>query len=222
MSKKNRNHNTLSFADLRTKEVVNSIDGKRLGRIIDIVFGARDGLVLGIVVPPTRRNIIFRNSEPMFISWEYLEKIGEDVLLVRIVPDGCWPHRPHRHRDGDVLVANTSLVQSNEVDTEGADMVDANVADDYAHHSTPTPIRQRNSQQLSSVGRRNSNNVRSNLERDMQDAPPNHTSVSSSKGLSILTKSASPVAPFRPGIDCDNNCSKCMLFDCSYRWNSDN
>ena len=41
----------MSLADLRTKDVVNTRDGKRLGRVMDIEFDPCSGQVLSIVVP---------------------------------------------------------------------------------------------------------------------------------------------------------------------------
>ena len=41
----------LSFSELRTKEVVNTNDGRRLGKVCDIVFCYPENRVIGIVVP---------------------------------------------------------------------------------------------------------------------------------------------------------------------------
>ena len=40
-----------SYLELRCKEVVNLVDGKTLGHIVDVVFNLASGCVLGIVVP---------------------------------------------------------------------------------------------------------------------------------------------------------------------------
>jgi sporulation protein YlmC with PRC-barrel domain len=49
----------LSFCELRTKQVVNVVDGKALGRIIDIVFSREGSRVIGFVVPGDRNFKIF-------------------------------------------------------------------------------------------------------------------------------------------------------------------
>ncbi len=73
----------LSFCELRSKEVVNSVDGRRLGRIIDLVFSSTGGEIHGIIVPYSRRVMIFK-SQDVFIPWECVKKIGEDVIIVEL------------------------------------------------------------------------------------------------------------------------------------------
>jgi len=41
----------VSFCELRTKMVINVVDGKALGRIVDIVFSRENAKVIGVVVP---------------------------------------------------------------------------------------------------------------------------------------------------------------------------
>ena len=49
----------LTFCELRAKEVVNASDGRKLGRITDLVFSADSGAVKGIVAPFTRRGRVY-------------------------------------------------------------------------------------------------------------------------------------------------------------------
>ncbi len=72
----------VSFGELKEKELVNIFDGKKLGRIIDIVFDNETGVVRGIVVPGERK--IFKKNEDIFIALDKLKKIGDDVILVRL------------------------------------------------------------------------------------------------------------------------------------------
>lgn len=72
----------LTFCELRSKEVINTYDGKRLGCIFDMVFDLT-GRVLGIVVPGERG--IFKGMgirDSIFIPWNCIKKIGDDVILV--------------------------------------------------------------------------------------------------------------------------------------------
>ena len=85
----------LSFCELRAKEVVNVLDGRRLGRICDIVFCAHRGHVRGIVVPFARR-FFFSRSQDVFIPWKCINRIGEDVILVTLV--GSCHHEKGKHR----------------------------------------------------------------------------------------------------------------------------
>ena len=53
-----------SFCELKGTEVINITDGKRLGRIVDIVFDTKFGRLLGIVVPCYNKNWnIFKSSD---------------------------------------------------------------------------------------------------------------------------------------------------------------
>ncbi|MDD4275965.1 MAG: YlmC/YmxH family sporulation protein [Clostridia bacterium] len=73
---------------MRCKEVINVVDGKRLGRIIDIIIDQRRGRVLGLVVPSQKHGWpIFRACEDIFIPYNNICKIGEDVILVELMCD---------------------------------------------------------------------------------------------------------------------------------------
>ncbi len=71
-----------SFVELREKEVVSILSGKRLGHICDVVFDFSSGRVLGIVVPGEKK--LFRKTDDMFIALSYIERIGDDCVLVRV------------------------------------------------------------------------------------------------------------------------------------------
>ena len=75
-----------SFCELRKKEVVNSSDGKRLGRIIDLIISLEPNCVQGIVVPYGKFNL-FSKQQSVFIPFSCINKIGADVILVDIISD---------------------------------------------------------------------------------------------------------------------------------------
>ena len=72
----------LSYNELRKKEVVNTLDGKKLGRICDLVFCYPENRVLGFVVPGGRSFGLRR--EEYFVEMKNIVRIGEDVILVNI------------------------------------------------------------------------------------------------------------------------------------------
>ena len=72
----------LSFSELRTKEVVNTQDGRKLGKVCDIVLCYPENRWLGIVAPNGRAFGLKRNG--LFIDLKNIVKIGEDVILVNI------------------------------------------------------------------------------------------------------------------------------------------
>ena len=71
-----------SFSDLHSKEVVNVLDGKRLGRVCDVVFSYPEGRVSGIVAPGGRGLRWWRAE--VFIELRCVKKIGVDVVLVEL------------------------------------------------------------------------------------------------------------------------------------------
>ena len=72
----------LSFSELRAKEVVNTQDGRKLGKVIDLALCYPENKWLGIVVPNGRGWGSKKNS--LFIDLKNIVKIGEDVILVNI------------------------------------------------------------------------------------------------------------------------------------------
>ena len=65
-----------SFLELRCKEVVNVVDGRRLGHIIDVAFNLASG-------EKSFWNV-FKNASEFFIPINQIVKIGEDTILVQI------------------------------------------------------------------------------------------------------------------------------------------
>jgi len=77
--------NELTFCELRGKEIVNVVDGRRLGRIGDLALNC-NGRVLGIMAPGDKSAIkSFSGKERVFIPWQNIEKIGDDVILVNLM-----------------------------------------------------------------------------------------------------------------------------------------
>ena len=74
-----------TFCELRAKEVINVVDGKRLGNIVDIVFCSQTGKIKGLVVPAYNKGFnIFKSGEDLFIPYQNVCKIGDDVILVQL------------------------------------------------------------------------------------------------------------------------------------------
>lgn len=75
----------ISYAELRQKTVVNIVDGKNLGHIIDAIFDDCYGKLLGFVVPSIKRSF-FKSQNDIFIPYQNICKIGTDVILVELLP----------------------------------------------------------------------------------------------------------------------------------------
>lgn len=84
-----------SFLELRCKEVVNILDGRKLGHIIDLIFDLSCARVLGFIVPGEKTGWgFFKNSGQLFIPYGCIKKIGEDAILVELLPQGA-PVNPY-------------------------------------------------------------------------------------------------------------------------------
>lgn len=74
---------TNCVSDLKLKEVINIVDGKRLGAITDIEIDVESGKLTAIVVPGNGKFLgLFGRSEDVVIPWDKINKIGFDVILV--------------------------------------------------------------------------------------------------------------------------------------------
>lgn len=70
-------------SELREREVVNILDGRRLGLASDLEIEVETGRIKAIVVPgPGKFLKVFGKNEEFVIPWEWIKKIGVDVILV--------------------------------------------------------------------------------------------------------------------------------------------
>lgn len=78
----------MSLSELRSKDVVNIDTGSKLGRVMDIEFCVQDGCVQAIVVPGEFKLSCALRGEKngIVIPWERIVRIGDDVILVRLLP----------------------------------------------------------------------------------------------------------------------------------------
>ncbi|SET63416.1 sporulation protein, YlmC/YmxH family [Paenibacillus sp. NFR01] len=79
------NARKMKISDFQTKDVINIIDGKRLGQISDLELDLRRGVIDSIVVPGyTRFMGLFGGGADLIIPWRNIVKIGADVVLVKL------------------------------------------------------------------------------------------------------------------------------------------
>lgn len=81
----------MRYCELKQKEVVNVLDGRRLGTTEDLEFDPVTGRICAIVVPGqfSIKNIL-KSGGGYVIDWERIVKIGDDVVLVEL--DGKYFH----------------------------------------------------------------------------------------------------------------------------------
>lgn len=73
----------MKVSELRQKEIINIKTGKRLGNIIDYDIDLRSGRITGVSVPVQGKfSILSKNDQDIFVAWEKIKKIGDDVILI--------------------------------------------------------------------------------------------------------------------------------------------
>ena len=72
--------------DFKHKEVINIVDGKRLGFVQDVCADLKSGKITSIIVPGSNNRLIslFSNSNDIVIPWENIKCISDDLILVEI------------------------------------------------------------------------------------------------------------------------------------------
>ena len=75
----------MRLSDLQNKTIINLVDGKNIGNIIDLEIN-EDGSAVGLVVEKHKFLIsTFSSKKEITIKWDQIKKIGEDVILVNII-----------------------------------------------------------------------------------------------------------------------------------------
>jgi YlmC/YmxH family sporulation protein len=70
----------MRLSDLQNKDIVSTIDGKRIGNIIDVLLDEQ-GKLESLIVSRTKIFRFFNNNE-IEVKWNQISKIGEDVILI--------------------------------------------------------------------------------------------------------------------------------------------
>ncbi len=75
----------VKISELRLRDVINIVDGKRLGAIKDIEIDVEAGKIKTLVLPGNNRffNFLSRSDE-VIVPWEKIIRIGVDVILVEL------------------------------------------------------------------------------------------------------------------------------------------
>ena len=70
--------------DLRQKEVINIIDGKRLGFIDDVEIDEENGVLKSAIIPNEGKILgLFGKETDYVIPWGCITRLGEDIILVK-------------------------------------------------------------------------------------------------------------------------------------------
>ena len=68
--------------ELQSFDVVNVIDGNKLGRIIDLEINYESGKILSFTVSPNTFSSFFMKNKNVVVPWENVVKVGTEVIIV--------------------------------------------------------------------------------------------------------------------------------------------
>lgn len=68
----------------KQKEVINLLDGKRLGYVQDVEADFSTGKITAIIVPGNNKIFSMNNKNDFVIPWDKIVKIGDDIILVEV------------------------------------------------------------------------------------------------------------------------------------------
>lgn len=73
----------MRLSELQYKDIVN-LEGKKIGNIIDVKIDS-SGKLISLVLEENKKFIRLRSGESETeISWDKIQRIGEDVILVKL------------------------------------------------------------------------------------------------------------------------------------------
>lgn len=78
---------TMSFSELKNKEVINIRDGSLLGCISDLEFNTCTGEICAIALPGSGILASLSPKNRITIPWCDIERIGKDTVLVKFDGD---------------------------------------------------------------------------------------------------------------------------------------
>ena len=74
----------MKLSELQRKDIVDIRNGKKIGKIIDVMFDPNNGYMIKFVI---ERSSIIKNifsSDEVYIRFTQIKKMGEDVILIDI------------------------------------------------------------------------------------------------------------------------------------------
>lgn len=72
----------IKYSELCNKEIINCSTGESLGYVCDVNIACNDGRILSLIASRDARAISFKKKEEICISFDKIEKIGSDFIIV--------------------------------------------------------------------------------------------------------------------------------------------
>ena len=71
----------MNLSDLQSKDIINMLDGKKIGNIVDARFNVATGNIEKLIIEPSKSLFSMKNAS-LEIDFSKIKKIGEDVILI--------------------------------------------------------------------------------------------------------------------------------------------
>lgn len=73
----------MRLSDLQSKNIVNMVDGRNVGSIIDANVD-KSGNIESLVIEANKKFLSFSKDDDLLVLWKDIAKIGEDVILINL------------------------------------------------------------------------------------------------------------------------------------------
>lgn len=73
----------MRLSDLQSKNIVNMVDGRNIGSIIDANVD-KAGNIESLVIEANKKFLSFTKDDDLLVLWKDIAKIGEDVILINL------------------------------------------------------------------------------------------------------------------------------------------
>ena len=80
---------TVSFSELRAKEVIRLCDAENIGCVSDLLFDCEKGCICALCAASAAGFGCLFSAERTVIPWEKIRCIGRDTVLVDLSPEEC-------------------------------------------------------------------------------------------------------------------------------------
>ena len=71
----------MNLSDLQNKDIINILNDKKIGNIIDARFNITNGFIEKLILSPSKSLFNLKNTT-IEIGFSKIKKIGEDVILI--------------------------------------------------------------------------------------------------------------------------------------------
>ena len=71
----------MNLSDLQNKDIINTLDGKKIGNIIDVKFNVSTGVIEKLIIEPSKSFFTIKNNI-IELDFKKITKIGKDVILI--------------------------------------------------------------------------------------------------------------------------------------------